>query len=105
MTRYQHSWGMGRNLPGPHGWNSFPQLTDSLLTLTTKPVNIQDDTIHCIEMFVVLLYDRTMESIHGRQRGQKELTLRQEELCPPHPTNYDALKQQDGYVWGQALVP
>ncbi|KAK3884948.1 hypothetical protein Pcinc_010791 [Petrolisthes cinctipes] len=26
-------------------WNSFPQLTDSLLTLTTTPVNIQDDTL------------------------------------------------------------
>ncbi|KAK3887600.1 hypothetical protein Pcinc_008304 [Petrolisthes cinctipes] len=30
-------------------WNSFPQLTDSFLTLTTTPVSIQVDTMHCIE--------------------------------------------------------
>ena len=30
-------------------WNSFPELTDSLVTLTTASVNIQDDTMRCIK--------------------------------------------------------
>lgn len=40
-------------------WNSFPELTDSLVSLSTTPVNIHDDSVHCIERSVVLLYDRT----------------------------------------------
>ena len=33
-------------------WSSFLDLTDSLVTLTITPVNIQDDTLHCIENIV-----------------------------------------------------
>jgi hypothetical protein len=64
-------------------WNSFPELTDFLVTLTITPVNIQDDTMHCIERFVVLLYDRTSPYTDVNEARKK---LRQEELRPAHPT-------------------
>jgi len=40
-------------------FNSFPEVTGSLVILTTTPVGIQDDTIHCIERFLALLYGHT----------------------------------------------
>jgi len=40
-------------------WNSFPEMTYSLVTLINTPVSIQDDTMHCFERFVVLPYGRT----------------------------------------------
>jgi len=40
-------------------WNLFPRLTDSLVTLITTPVGIQDDIVHYTERLVVLFYDPT----------------------------------------------
>lgn len=42
-------------------WNLFPELIDFLVTLTTTPVNIQDDTELCIERFVEILYECTTQ--------------------------------------------
>jgi len=91
-------------------WNSFPELTDSLVTLTTTPVNIQDDTMHCIERFVVLLYDRTSPYTDVNE-ARKKLFAKRNSVQRIPPT-YDALEQhvkrsvfQGGYVWGQVLVP
>ncbi|KAG0717816.1 hypothetical protein GWK47_053675 [Chionoecetes opilio] len=40
-------------------WNTLPELTDALLSLAKAPTSIQEDTMHVIERFVILLYDRT----------------------------------------------
>ena len=40
-------------------WNSLPELTDALLSLANAPTSLQEDTMHVIERFVILLYDRT----------------------------------------------
>ena len=56
-------------------WNSLPDLTDSLVTLTTTPVNIQDDTLHCIERFLVLLYDRTSLNTDVNETRKKLFTI------------------------------
>ena len=88
-------------------WNSFPELTDSLVTLTTTPVNIQDDTMHCIERFVVLLYDRTSPYTDVNE-ARKKLFAKRNSVQRIPPT-YDALEQhvkrsvfQGGYVWGRS---
>ena len=91
-------------------WNALPQLTNSLLTLATLPVNIQDDTLHYIEMFVVLLYDRTSPYMNVNE-ARKKLFAKRNSVQRIPPT-YDALEQhmkrsvfQGVYVWGQVLVP
>ena len=40
-------------------WNVQPQLTDAMLNLSCAPSNVQDDVMHTIEQYVILLYDRT----------------------------------------------
>ena len=40
-------------------WNSLPELTDDLLSLANAHTSLQEDTMHVIERFVILLYDRT----------------------------------------------
>ena len=42
-------------------WNSnaLPELTETLLKLSCAPSDIQEDVIHTIERFVILMYDRT----------------------------------------------
>ncbi|KAK3850640.1 hypothetical protein Pcinc_042666 [Petrolisthes cinctipes] len=67
-------------------WNSFPQLTDSLLTLTTTPVNIQNDIMHCIKRFVVLLYDCTSPYMDVNE-ARKKLFAKRNSVHAAHPTN------------------
>ena len=40
-------------------WNALPELTEALLKLSYAPSDIQEDVIHTIERFVILMYDRT----------------------------------------------
>ena len=40
-------------------WNALPDLTDTLLTLSSSTSFIEEDVIHIIERFVILMYDRT----------------------------------------------
>ena len=43
-------------------WNVLPELTDALLILSCAPSDIQEDVMHTIERFVILVYDRTFKS-------------------------------------------
>ena len=69
-------------------WNSFSDLTDSLVT---TPVNIQDDTLHCIEKCVVLLYDRTSPNTDVNE-ARKKLFAKRNSVQRIPPT-YHALEQ------------
>ncbi len=40
-------------------WTALPQLTQTLTDLSTAPDHIDEDAMHTIERFVILLYDRT----------------------------------------------
>ncbi|KAK3737069.1 hypothetical protein QZH41_013876, partial [Actinostola sp. cb2023] len=40
-------------------WSVFPELTSTLLTLTSSPEAIDDTCLAVIERFIILLYDRT----------------------------------------------
>jgi hypothetical protein len=67
-------------------------------------------TMHYIERFVVLLYDRTSPYM-GINEARKKLFAKRNSVQRIPPT-YDALEQhmkrslfQGGYVWGQVLVP
>ena len=109
MTRYHHSWDKERNLAT---WNSFPELTDSFMTLTTTPVSIQDDKMNCFERFLVLPYSRTGQHLEVHKAGKKLFTKRDsvQRIAP----TFDALLTseldvkrsvfQGGYIWRQTLV-
>jgi len=109
VTRYHHSWDKERNLATR---NSFPELTDSFMTLITTPVSIQDDKINCFERFLVLPYGRTSKHLEVHKAGKKRFTKRDsvQRIAP----TFDALLTseldmkrsvfQGGYIWRQALV-
>ena len=40
-------------------WNSFPELTEALLTLSFTPPSITEETMRVVERFVILMYDKT----------------------------------------------
>ena len=91
-------------------WNSLPELTDALLSLANAPTSLQEDTMHVIERFVILLYDRTSKC-KDVNKARKKLFAKKSSVQNIPPT-YAALEQhvkryalQGGHVWGQALVP
>ena len=40
-------------------WNSFPELTEALLSLSFTPHSILEETMKIIERFVILMHDKT----------------------------------------------
>ena len=109
MTRYHHSWDKERNLAT---WNTFPELTDFFMTLTTTPVNIQDDKMNCFERFLVLPYGRTGQHLEVNKAGKKLFTKRDsvQRIAPTSDalltSELDVKRSvfQGGYIWRQALV-
>ena len=65
-------------------WNSLPELTDALLSLANAPTSLQEDTMHVIDRFVILLYDRTTKCNDVNEARNK---LCKDELCSEHPAN------------------
>ena len=91
-------------------WNSLPELTDALLSLANAPTRLQEDTMHVIERFVILLYDRTSKC-KGVNKARKKLFAKKSSV-QNIPSTYAALEQhgkrsalQGGHVWSQALLP
>ena len=91
-------------------WNTLPELTDALLSLANASTSIQEDTMHVIERFVILQYDRTSKC-KDVNKARKKLFAKKSSVQNIPPT-YAALEQhvkrsalQGGHVWGQALVP
>ena len=91
-------------------WNSLPELTDALLSLANAPTSLQEDTMHVIERFVILLYDRTSKC-KDVNKARKKLFAKKSSVQNIPPT-YAALEQhvkrsalQGGHVLGQALIP
>jgi len=43
-------------------WTALPALTQTLVDLSTAPIHVDEDHMHTIEKFFILLYDRTSTS-------------------------------------------
>ena len=91
-------------------WNSFSDLTRALLALAHTPNMIQEQCLHTIERFVILVYDRTSTSTEVN-KAKKKLFAKTSSV-PRIPLTYASLEQhvkratyQGGHVWGQALCP
>ena len=88
-------------------WNSFPELTEALLTLSFTPPSIPEETMRVVERFVILMYDKTSRCSDIDKARKKLFTKRlKAEQIPP---TLDALEQhlrravyQGGYVWAQS---
>ena len=61
---------MARN-PAWTMWNSFSELTNTLLELAHAPTEISEQNMHVIERFVILIYDRTSTSTDVNQARKK----------------------------------
>ncbi|KAG0719155.1 hypothetical protein GWK47_051077 [Chionoecetes opilio] len=66
-------------------WNTLPELTDALLSLANAPTSIQEDTMHVIERFVILLYDRTSKC-KDVNKARKKLFAKKSSV-QEHPAN------------------
>ena len=89
-------------------WNSFPELTEALLSSSFTPHSIPEKTMNIIERFVILMYDKTSRwtDIDKARRKIFAKRLKAEQIPPT-----DALEQhlrravyQGDYVWAQALL-
>ena len=90
-------------------WNSFPDLTNVLLQMATAPDKIQDECLHVVERFVILLYDKT-STITDVNKVRKKIFAKTTSVQRIPPT-YAALQQlvkravyQGGHVWGNVRV-
>ena len=90
-------------------WNVQPQLTDAMLNLSCAPSNVQDDVMHTIERYVILLYDRTSTCTDIDKARRKMFARRPnvKQIPPTKATLEQHVKRatyQGGHVWGQLLV-
>ena len=80
-----------------------------LLKLSSAPSVIEEDIIHTIERFVILMYDRT-STCHDIDKARRKIFAKKNNV--KHiPSTRAALEQhvkratyQGGYVWGQLLL-
>lgn len=92
-------------------WNSFPELTDALVSLSSSPTLRDVDTsFEVIERFVVLLYDKS-STLSDVNSLRKELFAKKGRSIEGIPPTSAALKQhflravyQGGLVWGQSIL-
>ena len=75
---------MARNCMGCV-WNSFSDLTNALLELAHAPNVIQEQCLHTIERFVILVYDRTSTSTEVN-RARKKLFAKTSSVQKIPPT-------------------
>ena len=53
-------------------WKAMPELTNTLLDLSSAPDDVPDDGMRVIERFVILMYDRTSTS-HDVNLARKKI--------------------------------
>jgi hypothetical protein len=91
-------------------WSSYVEVTAAFLTLSSKPVVIDNDTMAVLERFVILMYDRT-SSEEDVNTVRRELFAKKSRAIEAIPPTQAALHQhvkrvayQGGHCWGQALI-
>ena len=91
-------------------WTVLPELTHSLLKLSSAPSGIPDDVMHTIERFVILLYDRT-STCKEINKARKKIFAKKNnvQLIPPTKAALEEhvmrAAYQGGHASGQTLLP
>ena len=57
-------------------WNSFPELTETLLSLSFTSHSIPEEAMNIIERFVILMYDKTSRCTDIDKAGRKMFAKR-----------------------------
>ena len=65
--------------------NALPELTDVLLKLSSAPSVIEEDIIHTIERFVILMYDRT-STCHDIDKARRKIFAKKNNVKHIPPT-------------------
>lgn len=79
-------------------WTSLPKVTQTLIDLSTIPDHTDENSIHTIERFIILLYNRTSIATDIKEALQ---TVHKEEQCPTDPTN----KCSPEAAWSMSNIP
>ncbi|KAG1669044.1 Tryptophan 5-hydroxylase 2 [Nymphon striatum] len=87
-------------------WKAMPELTNTLLDLSSAPDDVPDDGMRVIERFVILMYDRTSTS-HDVNLARKKIFGRKNSVqsIPPTRAALEQHVKRGGHVWGQLLLP
>ena len=91
-------------------WTVLPaELTNALLKLSSAPSGTPDDVMHTIEMFVILLYDRTSTCKEINKARKKIFAKKNDvQLIPPTKAvleeHVKIAAYQGGHVWGQTML-
>lgn len=91
-------------------WTVLPEQTQTLTLLSTAPYRVNEDDMHTIERFIILLYDRTCTDTNIDKACRKLFANKSNvQLIPPTrlalEQNARRAVYQTGYGWGQPVVP
>ncbi len=90
-------------------WRSFPEVTSAFNELLGMPTEVSEESMFLLERFVVLMYDRTSESMEVND-ARKQLFSQKSRTLDNIPPTQAALKQHikrtcyQANCWNQALV-
>ena len=92
-------------------WNSFPNVTDAFVKLSSEPHAVSENSeyLPTLERFVVLLYDRTSNKLHVNDSRKQLFTKKcrgMDSLPPTQATLIQHIKRailQSGYCWYRSL--
>lgn len=91
-------------------WGVFPELTATLLILSSSPEMVDNVCLAVIECFVVLLYDWT-SNLTKVNEARQDLFSKKSRTLEKIPPTQEALLQhtkcsvyQGGHIWAQTLV-
>ena len=91
-------------------WKSFPEVTEAFVELVSVPNELTEQSMLLIERFVVLMYDRTSETMEVNE-ARKQLFTQKSRTLENIPPTKAALEQHikracyQANCWNQALVP
>ena len=92
-------------------WLSYPEVTETFLTLLSTPVEIDESILEKIQRFIVVMYSKTC-SLTSVNEARRELFTQCSRTIDNIPPTKNALIQhlrravyQAGYIWAQALEP
>ncbi len=90
-------------------WKSFPEVSDAFQELMCMPSEVSEDSTLLLERFVVLMYDRTSDSMKVNDARNQLFSQKSRSLENIPPTQA-ALKQHikrtcfQANIWNQSLV-
>ena len=77
-------------------WNVLSEFTDELLILANAPTSIPETSLHAVERFVILLYDRTSSATDIDTARRKLIPKKKSVITVSHPQKQTWSSMWDG---------